>query len=288
MPRLKHSLFRKCSFRKTPSGKGLRPNPGSHPQPSPGLRAVSCLLPLLLLWVAIVAAGRMTVAHAAQDASSSTSTAIVTSTATSTEQGVFSILAGNRKIGTETFQIVSTASGYEATGEISLKVPGGPSLTEGSTLRVDQNLQPILYDRSQKAPQQGSVTVRFGSPETMLVSETEEGSQNRIFYLPETDLVVLDTNFFHHYTFLLRRYDDSQSGSQHFNVFIPQEATPGTISLSFQGRENQTAGGVTADLNHYQVVTDQLTMEIWASPDARIHRITIPQADLEIVREEME
>ena len=224
----------------------------------------------------------MPVAYAAQDASSSTSAT------TSTERGVFSILAGNRKIGTETFQIVSTASGYEATGEISLKVPGGPSLTEGSTLRVDQNLQPILYDRSQKAPQQGSVTVRFGSPETMLVSETEEGSRNRIFFLPETDLVVLDTNFFHHYTFLLRLYDASKPGPQHFNVFIPQEATPGTINLSFQGMEKQAVGGVTADLHHYQVATDQLTMEIWASPDARIHRIMIPQANLEIVREEVE
>ncbi len=227
----------------------------------------------------------MPVAHAAQDASSSTATSISIATSNATEQGVFSILAGNRKIGTETFQIVSSASGYEATGEISLAVPGGSSLSEGSTLRVDSNLQPVSYDRRQKAPQQGSVTARFGSPETMLVSETEEGSQNRIFYLPDTDLVVLDTNFFHHYAFLLRLYDDSKPGPQHFNVFIPQEAAPGTISLSFQGREDQTAGGVTADLNHYQVVTDQITMEIWASPDARIHRIMIPQANLEVVRQ---
>ena len=228
----------------------------------------------------------MPVAHAAQDASSSATTSIAASNAT--ERGVFSILAENRKIGTESFQIVSSASGYETTGEISLKIPGGPSLSEGCTLRVDPNLRPVSYDRRQKAPQQGSVTARFGSPETILVSETEEGSQNRIFYLPESDLVVLDTNFFHHYTFLLRLYDDSQPGPQHFNVFIPQEAISGTISLSFQGRENQTVGGVTADWNHYQVVTDQLTMEIWASPDAKIHRILIPQMNLEIVRDEVE
>ncbi len=218
----------------------------------------------------------MPVAQAAQDAV----------TLAASDKGVFSILSENRKIGTETFQIVSTASGYEATGEISLKIPGGPSLSENCSLQLDQNLQPVAYTRRQKAPQQGSVAVHFGSPETTLISETGEETQNRIFYLPETDLVVLDTNFFHHYTFLLRLYDDSKPGPQHFSVFVPQEAIPGTISLSFQGRENQTAGGVTQDLNHYQVVTDQLTMEIWASPDAKIHRILIPLANLEIVREE--
>jgi hypothetical protein len=38
-------------------------------------------------------------------------------------------------------------------------------------------------------------------------------------------------------------------------------------------------------LNRFQAVTDELEIEIWATPEGAIQRISIPQANLEVVRQ---
>ena len=170
-----------------------------------------------------------------------------------------------------------------------MELPGGSKITESSRLELNPNFQPRFYERKQKSPHEGSLTAEFSPEETTLVTQTEEGSQEQIFLLPTDHLVVLDTNFFHHYSFLLRQYVTSQAASQPssqtINVFIPQEALPGTVSLLSKGREKETVGKEVLELNHFQVVSDELTIDIWATEKSEIQRISIPQANLEIVRQ---
>lgn len=225
-------------------------------------------LGLVVVWMGISALP----AHAAQKAAAS-------------DSGVFFILSGQKRIGTEKFKITSAASGVETAGEIEVEMPGSPKVSETSLLKLDQDLRPSSYERQQKLPKKGSITAQFGSPESKLVSKTEAGTDERLFYLPGDQLAVLDTNFFHHYSILLREYDAEHGGPQHFNVFVPQEATPGTISLEFQGKESQQVGKATRELNHYQALTDQVKIDIWATPQGEIYRISIPQANLEVRRQ---
>jgi hypothetical protein len=201
------------------------------------------------------------------------------------ENGVFSILSGQRQIGTEKFKITTLASGLEATGEIQVDMPGSPRTSESCSLKLDGKLQPLSYERQQKSPKKGSISMQFGSPQTKLTSKTGAGAEERFFLLPDNHLAVLDTNFFHHYSILLRQYDGSQPGPQQFNVFIPQEAMPGAISLNLLGKETQTTGKTERELNHFQAVTEEVKIEIWASPQGEIYRISIPQANLEVVRQ---
>ena len=202
-----------------------------------------------------------------------------------TDAGVFFILSSQKRIGSEKFKITSTAAGVEAAAEIEVAMPGSPKVSETSLLKLDTNLHPASYERLQKLPKKGSVTVEFGSPESKLVSRTAAGADERLFFLPADHLAVLDTNFFHHYALLLRQYDAEQGGAQHFNVFVPQEATPGTISLELQGKENQQVGKATREFNHYQAVTDEVKIDIWATPQCEIYRMSISQANLEVVRQ---
>ena len=203
----------------------------------------------------------------------------------SEDAGVFSIVAGERRIGTEKFKITPIATGFEATGEIQFEMPGSPRTSETSFLRTDDSLRPTSYQRQQKLPKKGAIFVQFGSPESKLTSETETGSDERIFYFPDRQLVVLDTNFFHHFAILLRHYASSRRGLQRFNVFVPQEATPGMITLELLGQETLTVGTTTRELNHYEAVTDQVKIGIWADSQGKISRISIPQASLEVVRQ---
>ncbi len=203
----------------------------------------------------------------------------------SADSGVFSITAGKHNAGTEKFKITTTSSGVEVSGELQLEMPGGGNVSETSILKLDPNLKPLSYERQQKSPKKGSLTAQFGLPECKLTSQTDAGNQEQLFYLPDNHLVILDTNFFHHYALLLSQYDTSIPGPQHFNVFIPQEAIPGTISLDLQGKENVEIGKTTRELNHFQAVTDEVKIDIWATPQGEIQRIAIPQANLEIVRQ---
>ena len=205
--------------------------------------------------------------------------------APATESGEFSILSGNRPIGIEKFKINPVSSGLEATGELQLDVPGSPRLLENCSLKLDAKMRPSSYQRQQRSPNKGAVTAQFGSPETKLTSKTDAGSADRTFYLPEDHLVVLDTNFFHHYGILLRQFDPTQAGPQRFNVFVPQEATPGTISLEFLEKDTQVIGKTQRVLNHFRAATEEVNMEIWATQEGEIYRISIPQAKLEIVRQ---
>ena len=201
------------------------------------------------------------------------------------ESGVFRILSEGRQIGAEKFTITGGSAGFEAEGELELETPGSPKVSERCSMRLDANLRPSYYERRQEAPQKGTLTAKFETSGTTLSSQTEAGTQDQIFYLSDHDLVVLDTNFFHHYAFLIRLYNRSRPGPQSFTVFIPQEALPGTISLAFQGKESVTAGNTTEELDHFQATTEEVKIEIWATLEGEIQRLLIPQANLEIVRQ---
>lgn len=206
-------------------------------------------------------------------------------TGPASDSGTFQIFVAKQRVGTEKFRMTRGASGWEATGELELRASQGSAVTETATLKLDSAMRPSFYERQQKAPQTGSLSAQFGPAETSLVSVTPEGANEQIFYLPEHFLVVLDTNFFHHYSFLLRQYDSSRGGSQPFNVFIPQEALPGTIYLEFLGRESLTLGSAARELDHYKGVTDEMEIEIWATPEDAVQRVWIPNANLEVLRQ---
>jgi hypothetical protein len=201
------------------------------------------------------------------------------------DSGVFEIFASNNPIGTESFRIQRSDSGWQVSSELQLDTGGGKKASESATLVLDAALRPVSYLRKQQAPLTGELSVQFGTSETTLIA-TAGGSepQEQVFYLPANDLVVLDTNFFHQYTLLLRMYNRETAGAQPFHVFIPQEALPGTISLQYGGREAVGTGRQAADLDHYQAVTDELQIEIWATPQGAIQRLSIPQANLDVVR----
>ena len=190
----------------------------------------------------------------------------------------------NNRVGTEKFQIRRSGSGWEATGELQLD-SGGAKVVETSSLRLDGALHPASYERAQKSPRSGKLAVQFGATETTLVTTTDGEPDEQVFYLPANNLAVLDTNFFHHFALLLRLYDRARGGAQPFNVFIPQEALPGTINLQLVANETVSVGQENKQLDHFQAVTEEVQIEIWATPDGAMQRLSIPQAKLEVVRE---
>ncbi|HWP85881.1 MAG TPA: hypothetical protein VNN17_11860 [Terriglobia bacterium] len=203
------------------------------------------------------------------------------------DRGAFEIRSGNRLVGTETFEIRASGSGWVANGELQVQGPGGAMVSETASLSLNEAMYPLSYERVQKSPKPGKLVVHFGPGETNLEMTASGGEPyQQSFLLPRNDLAVLDTNFFHHYAFLLRLYDRARGMTQPFNVFIPQEALPGTIHLKYLSREQVAAGPSAVELDHFQAVTDEIELEIWATPEGAIQRIAIPAAGLEVVRQQ--
>jgi len=201
------------------------------------------------------------------------------------DSGEFEIRIGNSRVGTEKFEIRPTSSGWMASGELQLQGSDGKRISEISSLSLNATLLPTHYERIQKSPLSARLVAQFGPSETVLEMTATEGEPfQQIFYLPKNELAVLDTNFFHHFALLLRLYDHAKGAAQALNVFIPQEALPGTINLQYLSRESVPVGQTAIELDHFQAVTDELEIEIWATPEGAIHRISIPQANLEVVR----
>jgi hypothetical protein len=48
--------------------------------------------------------------------------------------------------------------------------------------------------------------------------------------------------------------------------------------------ESVSIGRQSRELNHYRAVTEQVQMELWATPEGAVYRLAIPQAGLEVVR----
>jgi hypothetical protein len=191
------------------------------------------------------------------------------------DSGTFEIRSNGQVVGTEKFHISRAGASWESAAELTLKTGEGSS-EEKATLHLNSSLRPQEYLRDQKSPNIASLAVRFGDKESSLVTTSGKDSSEQVFYLPQGFLVILDTNLFHHYTFLLRQYTRSQGGEQPFNVFIPQEALPGTVNLTYIGK--------SGDEERWKVSTDELEMEIVARESGAIQRITIPSASVEVVR----
>jgi hypothetical protein len=199
------------------------------------------------------------------------------SAAAGTERGVFQIKVGGRTIGSERFEIVPTAEGLRARGELQISQEGVGKLTETATLVLRADLQPAHYERIQKAPKRGSAVLTFATEKaTAMYRTTQGGTQEMEFHLP-ANVVVLDTNFFHHYTILVRRYDFVRGGAQHFGVLVPQEASPGMIRVEF--------GGADQGLRKLVAHTDEVEIHIWANDAGQIQKLSVPDASVEVVRE---
>ena len=149
-----------------------------------------------------------------------------------TDHGAFRITSNGQVLGTERFDIEAAGTGFRLRGELKIKTPGGEA-TESSVMNVARDLTVTSYTRVQKSPKKASVQVDFVGGHAKAHYITPDGPSD-YEYMLENAVVILDTNFFHHFALLLQRYDFKKGGAQHVQVLIPQEASPGMILLSME------------------------------------------------------
>lgn len=192
------------------------------------------------------------------------------------DRGTFKTVIAGKVLGTEQFEIETAGEGYRMKGEIKLKMPNGSEASESTVINLSHDLLITSYTRLQKAPKKASIVMNFSGGNAKAHYTTPEGEKD-YDYILEPSLVILDTNFFHHYALLVRRYDFAKGGAQHVQVLIPQEAEHGLILVTYGGKED--------GLDKLIAKTDAVEIHLWCDGGRKLVKLAVPAAQAEIVRD---
>jgi hypothetical protein len=198
------------------------------------------------------------------------------------DKGKLSIKLGGQTVGHEEFEIAPSGGGWLAKGTAEIKPPEGVSSKVSGALRLGADGAPISYNWSAQAEKTNGAHVLFANGVASITLEMQGArpfQQDLTFNSPL--IAVLDNNLYHQYAVLARIYDWSKGGVQTFPVIIPQELTPGSITV-------QSTGSATADGKTYEglrVTSSDLEILLLLDSNHRLMRLEVPEAKVSVIRE---
>ena len=230
----------------------------------------------LALGLAISACAALT--FAAQKKSTTNSAAAVFAQ----DKAKFTIKLDGQTVGHEEFEIAPNAGSWLAKGASDIKLPTGGASKVSGTLTLQSNGAPISYEWTAQAEKTNGAHITFANGVASIILEMQGArpfQQDLTFNSPL--IAVLDNNLYHQYAVLARVYDWSKRGSQSFPVLIPQELTPGSITV-------ESTGSATADGKSFEglkVTTADLEILLLLDINHRLMRLEVPSAKVSVVRE---
>ena len=200
----------------------------------------------------------------------------------SSDKGKFNIVLDGQSVGHEEFEIEASGSGWVAKGSTSIQTPDGHSAKVTGNLNLQPDGVPISYEWTSQTDKSNSAQITFANgvaKTTLQVQGARPYQQENSFGSPL--IAVLDNNLYHQYEVLAHIYDWSKRGVQTFPVLIPQELTPGSITVEAAG--NATADGKTYEL--LKVITSDLEVHLFLDSSHKLHRLEVPSSKVEVIRE---
>lgn len=198
------------------------------------------------------------------------------------DKGKFRVLLDGQPVGTEEFEISPSGKEWLARGTTEIRIPSGPAVQVTARLNLLADGTPLRYEWSAQGQKKASATVEFQGGKAKMALRLEGAQpflQELSFGSPR--VVVLDNNVYHHYIILARLYDWNAKGAQTFPVLIPQDMTPGSITVESLGP--QTVDGSSLEL--LRVHSPDLELNLYLDANHHLVRLTVPSAKAEIRRE---
>jgi hypothetical protein len=229
--------------------------------------------------LAIIAASLLTL-HSASQASllSPRTHALIVPLAA--DKGTFKILVSGQQIGKEEFTIAPNGGDWSAHGSTDIQSPKGNTHVTGN-LVVHPDGVPVRYEWATQGAKKASAMIGFAGV-TATVELHLEGAKpfTQQFTFAAPLVVILDDNLYYQYTFLARLYDWDKKGEQSFAVLVPQEMTPGTVTVDSLGP--QVVNGQKVE--ELRVKTEDNEIDLYVD-GPKMLRLVAPAANAEIIRE---
>jgi hypothetical protein len=198
------------------------------------------------------------------------------------DKGKLGILIDGKSIGREEFEITPNGNTWLAKGTTKVSMEGGAQTTVTGSLTLQPDGSPVSYDWTSQADKTNGAHVVFENgiaKMTLQMQGAHSYEQDLTFNTPH--IAVLDNNLYHQYAVLAHLYDWTRKGPQTFPVLIPQELTPGTITVESVGSVN--AGGKSYE--GLKVVTTDIEMVLYLDTNHKLMRLEVPASKAAVVRE---
>ena len=196
------------------------------------------------------------------------------------DKGKFRIMAGGQQVGKEEFEIAQSGGNWVARGTSEVKTPEGITHVTG-TLELRGDGSPVHYEWSTQGTKKASASIGFNGA-TAIIDLRVDGSRpfTQQFTFTSQPIAILDNNLYHQYAVLARLYDWNKKDAQTFSVLVPQEMTPGSVTVASLGQKDVEG----KKLDELQVKTEDLELDLYLE-NQRLVRIDAPNANAEIIRE---
>jgi hypothetical protein len=198
------------------------------------------------------------------------------------DKGKLTIKLDGQTVGHEEFEISPSAGGWTAKGTTDVKPPQATQTKISGTLVLQADGAPISYEWTAKTDKTNGAHILFANGVAKITLEMQGArpfEQDLTFGAPL--IAVLDNNLYHQYAVLARVYDWNKRGAQVFPVIIPQELTPGSITV-------ESTGSATADGKSYEglkVTTSDIEVLLLLDSNHRLMRLEVPAAKVSVIRD---
>jgi hypothetical protein len=198
------------------------------------------------------------------------------------DKGKLTIQLDGQTVGSEQFELSQAGSDWVAKGITEITLPGATATRVSGTLKLQADGAPISYEWTSRADKTNGAHITFSNGVAKISLEMQGArpyEQDLTFNAPL--IAVLDNNLYHQYELLARMYDWSKRGTQTFPVLIPQDLTPGSISV-------EATGAASHDGKSYEglrVTTSDLEVLLMLDANRRLMRLEAPSAKVSVVRE---
>jgi hypothetical protein len=198
------------------------------------------------------------------------------------DKGRFTIQLDGQTVGHEEFEISASSAGWAAQGTTELKVPDSPAARVTGTLKLQPDGAPISYEWISHAEKTNGAHIAFANGVARITLQMQGARPFEQDMTFGTRLIaVLDNNLYYQYGVLARVYDWSKRGTQNLPVLIPQELTPGSVSV-------ESTGSVSAQGKSYdglRVTTTDLEVLLFLDANHRLMRLEVPAAKVSVTRD---
>jgi hypothetical protein len=200
----------------------------------------------------------------------------------SPDKGKFRILLEGKVIGNEDFELAPSGDTWMARDSTSAHAPDGTEIKASGQLRLSADGTPLHYEWTAQTKKKASGVVDFSGGKAK--SSIDLGAKAPFlqeFTFSSPRVAVLDNNLYYQYGILALLYDRKTGGKQDFPVLIPQDSTPGSISVAALG-DQQIEGEKYEAL---RVSSTDLEILIYLDKDHHLARLEVPSSKVSVVRE---
>ena len=197
------------------------------------------------------------------------------------DKGKFTIQLDGKSVGHEEFELAQAGGGWLARSTTDITPPDSSTSRITGALTLQPDGAPISYEWTSQSEKTNGAHILFANGVAKITLEMQGArpfEQDMSFGSPL--IAVLDNNVYYQYAVLARVYDWSKRGSQSLPVIVPQELTPGSITVESTGP--LSAGNKSYD--GLRVATSDLEVLLYLDANHRLMRLEVPSAKVAVVR----